>query len=160
LTNFVFYGSLSVQAGYFDGFGDRIVDGVFDLPSQSVRICGSEDRKRNAKSRYWVGDYEAAKFANHYWHYFGNNYGVIEYSSGVCDRGNLLVIGDSFDNCIEPLLAAHFRHCWFVDLRFYAQDVGEEFDLGEFIACHKITDVLFIGAHSWILGLRSLGTAL
>ena len=156
LPGLAFYGSLARRAGYYDAIGDVIVDGVFELPSFEVHIHGFGDRERNQKCRYRTGQYAREKFANHYAEYFGNDYGLIEYLSGASGGGNLLVIGDSFDNCIEPLLASHFCHSWFVDLRHYHADVGKEFDMDDFLARHAITDVLFVGNQYWVLGLKPL----
>ena len=156
LPDVTFYGSKAYRAGCYDAFGDAIVDGIFDLPQLKVRIYGFEGRERHAKCRYQAGHYNRAKFANHYAEYFGDDYGLIEYTCGDVKHGNLLVIGDSFDNCLEPLLASHFSHTWFADLRLYARDVGEEFDMGAFLTQHEITDVLFLGNQYWVVGLRSM----
>jgi hypothetical protein len=149
-------GSLSQRAGYYDALSDELVDAVFDLPEYKIRIHGFPDTPRNAKAPYQAGHYSRAKFVYHYAKYFGDDYGLIEYTCDAGTYGNLLVISDSYDNCIEPLLACHFLHAYFVDPRLYATDVGEEFNLDRFVAEHKITDVLFLGGQAWILGLQPL----
>jgi len=149
----VFYGYWAHAAGCFDDFGDPIHDAIFDLPELAVRIHGFEGRERNAKSQYPAGHYRRAKFTNHYGEYFGTDYGLIEYTAGAVSGGNLLVVNDSYDNCLEPLLASHFSQCWFVDLRYYAQEIGQEFDMDDFLVRHGITDVLFLGQQPWLLGL-------
>jgi len=151
-----FHGSSALRAGRCDSVGDAIVDGDFDLPEVMTRIHGFEGIERNAKRCYHTGDYDKAEFTNHYAVYFGKDYGLIEYTSDGAGGGNLAVIGDSFDNCIEPLLASHFAHTWFVDLRLYAKDVGEEFDMDTFLRQHEITDVLFLGTQSWVLGFHPM----
>ncbi len=156
LLDLGFRGSYARRAGYFDELVESVEDGIFDLPEQTVRICGFEARQRNAKCEYWAGKHPRGRFANHYAKYFGIDYGLVEYSSAWSTTGNLLVISDSFDNCIEPLLAAHFSRTWFVDLRLYAKDVGEEFDLDQFLSSHEITNVLFLGSQYWVLGLKPL----
>lgn len=150
------YGSAALRAGCYDAFGDAIVDGDFDLPDLKIHLYGFEARERNAKRQYLAGQYEKAKFTNRYGAYFGGDYGLIEYTSGDVRAGNLLVISDSFDNCIEPLLASHFHYTWFADMRLYTRDVGEPFDIDDFIRRHGITDVLFLGGQAWVLGLRPL----
>jgi hypothetical protein len=50
---------------------------------------------------------------------------------------------------MEPLIAAHFSHSYFVDLRHFANDVGYSFDLDAFISQNVITDVLFLGGYEW-----------
>jgi hypothetical protein len=149
----IFHGGLAHRAGCYDAIDDRIVDGVFDLPPLETRIHGLAGRERNDKRRYQAGQHEKAKFANHYAAYFGLDYGLIEYTASDVRGGNLLVISDSYDNCIEPLLAAHFSRAWFLDLRHYVQDLGTECHLEDFLGRHQITDLLFLGHQSWVLGL-------
>ena len=153
LPDLVFHGSLAHCAGCYDAFGDALVDAIFELPELKVRVYGFEERQRNARQQYLAGQYAPGPFANHYAEYFGYDYGLIEYASGAPGSGNLLVISDSFDNPIEPLLASHFGHCWFVDLRHYAKDVREKFDLGDFLQRRQITDVLFLGNQYLTLGV-------
>ncbi len=156
LPNIRFYGSLARSAANYDTFNDVIVDGIFELPELKIRIYGFEGKQRNEKSQYQAGHYGTMKFDNHYAKYFGTDYGLIEYTSVGGGYGSLLVIGDSFDNCIEPLLASHFPHSYFVDLRLYAKDVGKEFDMDDFLAQRGITDILFLGNQYWLLGLKPL----
>lgn len=156
LPNIIFYGSYARRAGYFDSIHDTIVDGYFNLPELTIHVHGADKRVRNEKEQYKAGHPRAAKFANHYGGYFGDDYGLVEY---MCEVGSgcLLVVGDSYDNCIEPLLASHFRHTYFVDLRHYVADVGDHFEIDDFIEQNQITDVLFTGNQRRVLGLSSPG---
>jgi hypothetical protein len=154
LPGVVFHGSWARRAGYYEALGDVIVDGVFELPEHEVAITGFANKDRDGKRQYLSGRYAKGEFVNHYGDYFGSDYGLIHYVTPDAPGGRLLVINDSFDNSIEPLLATHFAQAWFVDLRLYARDTGGEFCLGDFLSCHGITDVLFLGRQRWILGLR------
>jgi hypothetical protein len=76
------------------------------------------------------------------------DYPLIHYQNPAStnDR-NLLVIGDSMDNALEPLLASHYRHAYFADPRQFDEN------LDTFIKQQAIHDVVFIGQQGWILGL-------
>jgi len=156
LRDIMFYGSLARQAGAYDSISDVLFDGDFRTPSFKITISSTSAIARNKKELYYKGIYPKGKFTNHYGEYFGRDYGLIEYISEKPGHDNLLVIGDSFDNCLEPLLAGHFHHSYFVDIRHYAGQVGEDFNLAAFIQKHRITDVLFLGGEGLILDLSSL----
>ena len=153
LPDINFYGTYARRSGYFDRVHDVILDARFDLPELCVHVHGAKQQDRNKKNCYEAGDYSKAKFANHYAEYFGDDYGLIEYTCQAAS-GNLLVVGDSYDNCLEPLLASHFHRSYFVDLRHYAGDVGDRFVIDDFIVRNEITDVLFVGAQGRVLGLE------
>jgi hypothetical protein len=155
VPNIIFRGSHARLSGGYEGVTDKLVDGLFSLPSVIVTIHGKEQGQgRNKRSEYESGKIPSGRFINHYGEYFGNDYGLIEYAVDLpLDRRNLLVLGDSLKNSMEPLIAAHFWHSYFVDLRHFANDIGYSFDLDAFISKNGITDVLFIGGESTVLGL-------
>ncbi len=155
-----FRGSRCRNAGAYDGLADDLVDAHFPIPAFSaVKVCGRTDVPRDRKAAYGQGVVSTDKFADHYTAYFGENYGLVTYAAPAESQaaaGNLLVIGDSFDNCIEPLLAAPFANSYFVDLRYYSLHVGQPFDLHAFLLEHAISDLVFLGGSEWILGFEPL----
>lgn len=154
-SDLAFYGTKSRFAGYYDGLHDPFICSVFDLPELDIHIHGYGDVKRNHKAAYATDTGTVTplrKFANHYSHCFGRDYGLITYTCKQVGTGRLLVVSDSSDNCIEDLLAAHFLQTFFVDLRHYPADVGHPFDVDEFIADHAITDILFLGEQGAVIG--------
>ncbi len=156
LPHLEFRGSFARRAGYYEDVSDTMTGPVLDLPPCEVCVHGFAARPRNAQQQYESGRYAPGKFANHYGQYFGDDYGLIRYTSLGTASGHLLVIGDSYDNCLELFLASHFHTTWFVDLRHYAADVGTPFDLDDFVARNEITDVIFLGMQLWTLGLAPL----
>jgi hypothetical protein len=151
VSDVVFQGSHSRRSGGYKGPTDKIVDGLFALPQYNIRIHGVKaGQQRNKRAEYLAGKIPSGRFINHYGEYFGKDHGLIEYVvDQVLEGRNLLVIGNSFKNCMEPLLSAHFRHSYFVDLRYYEYDMRQSFDLDTFISKKGITDVLFLGSE-WI----------
>lgn len=81
--------------------------------------------------------------------YYGWDVGFIEYDFFQENKGNLLIIGNSFDNAINELLASHFNHTYNVDLRHYEDDLNESFDIYQFVKQHNIDNVLFVGNYSF-----------
>lgn len=71
--------------------------------------------------------------------------GEIIFDTGRTDRGNLLVIGESYDNAILKLLASHFDRTYSVDLRYYRNYMGSDFSLSDYLRRNNITKVLLIG---------------
>ena len=97
-----------------------------------------------------AGDYgrqDAApgELALSYGAFYGGDDGEIIFDTGRTDRGNLLVIGESYDNAILKLLASHFDRTYSVDLRYYRNYMGSDFSLGDYLRRNNITKVLLIG---------------
>ena len=55
------------------------------------------------------------------------------------------MIGESYDNAINELLASHFNHTYNVDLRNYERENGKPFNLDAFVTEHSIDRILLIG---------------
>ena len=77
--------------------------------------------------------------------YYGFDCGEAAFHTGHAGAGNILVLGESFDNAIVALLATHFENLYSVDLRAYEEDMGEPFRFSEYVEAHDIDTVLFIG---------------
>ena len=77
---------------------------------------------------------------------YGWDNGEVILDTGTTGRGNLLMLGESYDNAILKLMASHFDRVYSVDLRSYEQDMGKPFRLAEYLREHRITKVLLIGS--------------
>ena len=82
---------------------------------------------------------------NHYAYYYGGDYGEIVLDNGKSRGRNLLVLADSYSNPINMLLASHFDRTCIIDLRYYAKDMGVEFDINDYIRKHEIDSLLIMG---------------
>lgn len=155
VPNVIFRGSYSRLSGGYERATDDLMSCLFELPEYAVTVHGAKHGEgRNKRLAYETGMISKDPFFNHPAEYFGYDRGLVEYAVGkVSEQKNLLVIGDSNDNSIEPLLAAHFSRSFFVDVRHFAKDTGQRFSLDTFISQNGITDVLFIGSH-WTTVLR------
>lgn len=142
-------GSRAYQA-MISGYDDSLEDGDFGLPNPSVRIgrVDASPGERSAKRvNYEQGVAPKIPFYEHYRDYFGRDEPLVTYINEGATPRSLLVVGDSMDNAMEPLLASHYHTSIFVDPRYYSGD------LEELIRTHGVADVLFIGMQGWILGI-------
>jgi hypothetical protein len=138
---------------------DVLEDGDFDLPALRIKVWtqGRTESARDSRSNYRRGAIPGGQYCNHYGEYFGRDFGLIAYECSGAAHRRLLVISDSFDNCLlEPLLAAHYRWSWFVDPRYYERDVGAPFCLDAAVRELQIDDVVFFGNQNWVLGMASV----
>ena len=76
---------------------------------------------------------------------FGYNMGEVIFENADSDGGSILILGESFDNPLLPLLASHFSTLYSVDLRYYAAELGVPFDFDKYVSDREITKVLLIG---------------
>lgn len=101
----------------------------------------------NHIDQYLNGQFSQEKYATHYGNCFGDDLGFIEFISENNSPRNLLVIGDSFDNPLLPILTAHYKHLYSVDLRHI-----NDFRLSDFFAANPVDDVLVIGDYDVVFG--------
>jgi hypothetical protein len=156
IPNLEFRGSEARRAGKFDRLHDSLDDGVFNIPDYHVYIDGvSSDNGYNDLNRrnYLSGSYPEGKFVNHYANYFGEDHGLVEFVNGNSAGKNLLVLGDSFDNALLPLISAHFHQSYFVDLRYFAKKMGRHFSINDFVQENHIAVVVFFSQQLVALGL-------
>ena len=148
VPNIVFRGSCSRLSGGYKAFIDNLIDCSFMLSPHTSLIHGAKPGQgRNKRFEYAAGNIPRESYASHHTEYFGKDYGLIEYTvKGISEKRKLLIIGDSNDNTIEPLLAVHFSQSYFVDLRHFTKDTGQRFNLDSFIVQSGVEDVLFIGS--------------
>ena len=124
-------------------YEDRIVDYEFaDFPQLSVTIDGAEasmDALVHWKN-YEGGTWAANAFSSRYAEYFHTDYALIEIENeeAASDRA-LLIVADSYSNCMERFLAVHYATTYVLDPRHY------DGTLDGFLEEHpEVGDVLFI----------------
>lgn len=136
-----FYGSYT-RDGLFDDFSDTVFDYNFDLPLYEVKIDGE---KQDMESLVHSQDERTdVKFASRYSGRFHGEFKEIEITNPeLTDGSKLLIVGDSFTNCIERLLATHYETTVVFDPRDTAGNDGET--VAEMIERHGgFDDVVFI----------------
>ncbi len=116
----------------------------FDLPKHAVTINGRRGTYGRLNA-YLNGRFADEPLTNHYAVCYGGDYGEIAYDFGTEGRGRLLVISSSYSNPINALIASHFDQTWVIDLRYYADYAGHDFDPASFVSEHGIDTVLLLG---------------
>lgn len=79
------------------------------------------------------------RFENVYAKYYHGDFGLLELTNENAESDDsLLIIGDSFSNCMERFFAENYKHVYVIDPRHYTGDISA------FIDEHDITDGVFL----------------
>lgn len=70
--------------------------------------------------------------------FFGGNYPLLVIESNSSNEEKVLIIKDSYANCMMPMLVDHYSEVHMMDLRYYHEDVGT------YLQEQEITNVIFI----------------
>lgn len=136
-----FQGSAARLTHYpFEGEKFEVVD--YDLPPHKVFIDNKLENYGN-RDQYFSGNYSNEPYFDHYNTFFGRDYALIEFVFDSQQDRNLLIIGNSYDNALVPLLASHYHKTYSIDLREFS-----DFSLSEFLAEHPVDDIIIIGENS------------
>lgn len=126
----------------------------FDYPAMTVRINGKKKKAYGRQETYFEGKISKKKLTNHYEEFYGGDEGIVEFCTDCDDKENIIIFCNSFSNAVKMLIASHFNHTYFVDLRHYQDDMGEKFNLTKSIKSWKVTKVMLLGDGAFF----SLGT--
>ena len=139
-----FNGSINQQSGKKDSQEDFTVY-RFDFPEMKVEINGSPRASYGNQETYLAGKYSRMPLANHYANFYGGDIGQLHLETDRTDRGNLLVFSNSFSNAVAMLLASHFHHTWFIDLRYYEGNMKKPFSLIDALKEWDTDRILILG---------------
>ena len=84
---------------------------IFPLPDTVTATADGEEIS--------VYDLSAADRKDKYTVFLGGNHGLVTITGGCANGKTLLVLKDSFANCLAPLLTADYETVMLVDLRYY-----------------------------------------
>lgn len=113
-----FYGAIYSKGGFRHLQPDAI---ELYLPKEDER-CRVEYRDEN-KTRDSLYVWENLNKKDKYTVFLGGNQSLIKITTNAQNEKSLLVIKDSFANCLIPFLAGHYRHIYVVDLRYFTDDL-------------------------------------
>lgn len=115
----------------------------FDFPEMEISVNNSYARDYGNQDIFLSG---AASDVLNYGSFYGDDEGIVSFYVPENEgKGELLILGDSFDNAVIKLLASHFENTYAIDLRYYGVYTGQEFKLSAFLAEHPEAKVLLIG---------------
>lgn len=132
---------------------DELKDYLFDIKfdeDYKVEVNGKEKEidELSHADEYKKGEFSDEEYYNHYASYFHEDIGELVYTfdknkkANEDDEKRVLIIADSYSNCIDKVIASHFYKTYVIDLRYYEQYNDEKFILTDYIDEHEITDVL------------------
>lgn len=138
-----FWGSSARSGLVLEGDPDSVYDVEYDRSELVVTVAG-EEKGTTFLDKGWAKnftEYESdSLYDDAYDGYFHYNYGLFEIENTELDNGEtLLIIGDSYTNCVERFFAESYQYVYVLDPRYYD---GEA--LQEFIDGNGIDDVLFM----------------
>ena len=116
---------------------------TFVTPDMTVLVNGKKGSYGHL-SAYARGKYPNEELRNHYAWCYGGDYARVEYLNQNSENGTLLVIGSSYTNAINPLIASHFSRTIFIDPRYWADWAGEDFDPAAFCESEGVDRVLYL----------------
>ena len=129
-----FYGTLYSKAIYWWQQPDD-----FYLPRYKGETTLTQQTGENVRDDLFWTEYLEEK--DKYSTFLGGNHSVDVIRNSAVKEGKLLLIKDSYANCMIPFLAQHFAEIHVVDLRYFNQDIYqyiEENDITQLAAVYSI----------------------
>lgn len=126
-----FFGSRSRAALMETQTPDHIADILYDESPLEVRFDGEPQEMEALRHRqlYEAGSYSAERYENRYGEYFHDDPQLIEIDNPEADTDRTLVIvADSYTNCVERLFAEHYAKVYAMDLRKGEQTLSERLE--------------------------------
>lgn len=147
-----FYGSLS-RRSLNEEYVDTIQDIQMEYPDFRITIDGKEASLESLvhQEKYLKKEYDENKYANRYSEYYHGDYGLIEIVNPTpIENRSILIVGDSYTNCIERLFARDVAETYILDPRHDSHTVDD------FLLEHPdVKDVVFIMRSSNFLSERT-----
>lgn len=126
-------------------FKDDFYAYEFEFPAWEVLLNGKAAACYGNRQAY----IDKAKNGNtsqamSYGSFYGQDVGEIIIHNPTGD-GSLLIFGNSYDNALIELLAAHYEYTYSIDLRYYKKQTGKSFGLSNYLENHGVDDILCVG---------------
>ena len=141
-----FSGSKAIDSGNKDVYSEEFTAYRFDYPPMTITVNGRPD-DYGAQEDYFAGSDEELTYGS----FYGGDEGEVVINTGMTDKENLLIIGDSHDNAILKLMAGSFNRVHSVDLRCYEALLGKKFDTYQYIVDNDIDKVLLMGSDGFFI---------
>ena len=149
-----FYGS-SARTGLITDVSDTVDDVRYERGEYRV-FEGDEEQSLAYLNSSFSDDFEGyrkrSRYRNVYADYFHRDAALITIENKSADKGTLLIIGDSFTDCMDYFFAEHYRKVYIIDPRHY------EGSIKSFIKKHDIDDGLFLMCAINVMGEEVIDT--
>ena len=143
-----FQGTMASTSGIFKA-SDTISITVPEKEQKFVVTYVNEDKKTST-----LFDASKLKEKSQYDVFFGGNFAEVRIDTGAASERVLLVIKDSYANCVIPMLTPYFKTIVLVDPRYYNDNLPDT------IAKEGVTDLLWLYNVNTFLNDTSIGDKL
>ncbi|MCR4954212.1 MAG: hypothetical protein K6A43_09075 [Treponema sp.] len=129
----------------------------FNLPEYKTFVNDVE-RAYGFRNRY-VSDeeYPNKLYSNHYGLYYGDDRAKVVYDFNQPEKESILILGTSYTNAINELVASHYNQTHILDFRYYKEWYGEPINAQKYMEKNHLTKLLIIGDISSLGYLRKKG---
>lgn len=145
LTN-DFQGTLASSSGLFNA-KDTI---YIAAPKTDISYVVTYVNENQKSSSVFVSDKLEKK--NQYEVFFGGNFAQVKIETTLNSKDVLLVVKDSYANCLVPMLIPYYKSIIMIDPRYYMENIDET------IANEGVTDVLWLYNTDTFLGDTSIAS--
>ena len=114
------------RRGLDTAYSDQVLDYEMALPPFKVKVGEKEEAldilaRSNAYKR---GEWDDNAFASRYGEYFHGDYGLMTIENpSASSEDDLLIVADSYSNCMERFLAVHYRTTYVLDPRHMEESI-------------------------------------
>ncbi|MBO4857950.1 MAG: hypothetical protein J5527_05505 [Treponema sp.] len=117
----------------------------YDLPPYKTYV-NDEEKEYGYRSLYVSDDdFPHKAYSNHYGMYYGDDWAKVVYDFNCPEKENLLILGTSFTNSVNELLASHYNKTHVLDFRHYRKQYGERINAQKYMEENNISKMVIIG---------------
>lgn len=106
------------------------IDGYTLENEPKVEVSVITGNKNTEYDSLYFDDYLETK--DKYSYFLGNNAGIVDINTDIDNKKSLLVIKDSYANCLIPFLKNHYSKITVVDLRYIKTKYTDYFDVNDY----------------------------
>ncbi len=136
------------RSSLYDKLSEMLTSAEAQIPEYKMIMNGKEESARSNRASILAGNVlseEALKYTSVYAEYFGFDFAEIIYQNDSAQTGRkLMIIGPSYTQTFEGLLASHYKTTFVIDPRYWPEAYGEKFDIIKYTKEHEIDDILFL----------------
>ncbi len=117
----------------------------YDIPTYKTFV-NDEEKEYGYRSLYVSdNDFPHKAYSNHYGMYYGDDWAKVVYDFNCPEKENLLILGTSFTNSVNELIASHYNKTHVLDFRHYKKQYGERINAQKYMEDNNISKMLIIG---------------
>lgn len=143
-----FKGTLASSSGLFNA--NDLIEVTFPVSKQKYYVDYVNEETKSAS----VFDYSKLDTKNQYEVFFGGNFSQINIQTTVKRNSVLMIIKDSYANCLVPMLTDSFREIVMIDPRYFQGNIEDV------IKSEGVSDVLWLYNLNTFLADTSISSAL